>query len=159
MVWCKDRKSRILAFACVGALVASLSVVWNQSSGQDSKADSAKESAEAPKVDDAAKAPDEPGEAAAADAAASTTPDGLNKTLPATSHALDTIWVMVTGFLVMWMQAGFALVETGLTRAKNAVNICMKNLLDYCFGALRTGLSALASCSPTAAAPTTTGAG
>jgi Amt family ammonium transporter len=34
------------------------------------------------------------------------------------------------------MQAGFALVETGLTRAKNAVNICMKNLLDYCFGSL-----------------------
>jgi Amt family ammonium transporter len=43
---------------------------------------------------------------------------------------------MVAGFLVMWMQAGFALVETGLTRAKNAVNICMKNLLDYCFGTL-----------------------
>lgn len=41
---------------------------------------------------------------------------------------------MMAGFLVMWMQAGFALVETGLTRAKNAVNICMKNLLDYCFG-------------------------
>jgi Amt family ammonium transporter len=52
------------------------------------------------------------------------------------SIALDTVWVMVAGFLVMWMQAGFALVETGLTRAKNAVNICMKNLLDYCFGTL-----------------------
>src|SRR6185312_14392371 len=83
-------------------------------------------------------APNEPGEAAAQDAAASTatTPDGLNKTLPATSHALDTIWVMMAGFLVMWMQAGFALVETGLTRAKNAVNICMKDLLDYCFGSI-----------------------
>lgn len=50
--------------------------------------------------------------------------------------ALDTVWVMLTGFLVMWMQAGFALVETGLTRAKNAVNICMKNLLDFCFGSI-----------------------
>lgn len=48
--------------------------------------------------------------------------------------ALDTVWVMVAGFLVMWMQAGFALVETGLTRAKNATNICMKNLIDFCFG-------------------------
>lgn len=49
---------------------------------------------------------------------------------------LDSIWVLITGFLVMWMQAGFALVETGLTRAKNATNICMKNLLDYCFGSV-----------------------
>lgn len=50
--------------------------------------------------------------------------------------AIDTIWVLLAGCLVMWMQAGFALVETGLTRAKNAVNICMKNLLDFCFGAV-----------------------
>src|SRR4029079_1706770 len=81
--------------------------------------------------------PNEPGEVAAQDASSTAAaPGGVNKTLPATSHALDTIWVMLTGFLVMWMQAGFALVETGLTRAKNAVNICMKNLLDYCFGSL-----------------------
>ncbi len=72
--------------------------------------------------------------AAAADAAPSV--DGFNKTLTATSNALDTVWVMMAGFLVMWMQAGFALVETGLTRAKNAVNICMKNLLDFCFGSI-----------------------
>ncbi len=50
--------------------------------------------------------------------------------------AIDTIWVLIAGCLVMWMQAGFALVETGLTRAKNAVNICMKNLLDFCFGSV-----------------------
>ncbi len=43
---------------------------------------------------------------------------------------------MVAAFLVMWMQAGFCLVEAGLTRAKNAVNICMKNLLDFSFGTL-----------------------
>jgi Amt family ammonium transporter len=75
-----------------------------------------------------------PAEAPAEEAAAE--PEGLNKTLGSTSFALDTIWVMVTAFLVMWMQAGFCLVETGLTRAKNAVNICMKNLLDFCFGSL-----------------------
>ncbi len=49
---------------------------------------------------------------------------------------LDTVWVLVTAFLVMWMQAGFAMVETGFTRAKNAVNILMKNLLDFSFGSL-----------------------
>jgi ammonium transporter, Amt family len=54
----------------------------------------------------------------------------------ANTLAIDTVWVLITAFLVMWMQAGFALVETGLTRAKNAVNICMKNLLDYSFGSI-----------------------
>jgi Amt family ammonium transporter len=44
---------------------------------------------------------------------------------------LDTLWVLLAAFLVFFMQAGFALVETGLTRAKNAVNICMKNLFDF----------------------------
>jgi ammonium transporter, Amt family len=53
-----------------------------------------------------------------------------------TAVALDTFWVLLCGFLVMWMQAGFGLVESGLTRAKNAVNICMKNLLDFCFGSV-----------------------
>ena len=76
-------------------------------------------------------------EPAAEEATAETpAPDGFNKELTTASNALDTVWVLITAFLVMWMQAGFALVETGLTRAKNAVNICMKNLLDYCFGTL-----------------------
>lgn len=48
----------------------------------------------------------------------------------------DIIWLCLTAFLVFFMQAGFAMVETGLTRAKNAVNIMMKNLLDFSFGAL-----------------------
>ncbi len=47
---------------------------------------------------------------------------------------LDTIWVMVTAFLVFWMQAGFAYVEGGLTRSKNTNNIMMKNLMDFCIG-------------------------
>lgn len=46
----------------------------------------------------------------------------------------DTIWVLVCTALVFFMQAGFAMVETGLTRAKNAGNIIMKNLMDYCLG-------------------------
>jgi Amt family ammonium transporter len=73
---------------------------------------------------------------AAEEATAAPAPEGFNKDVGSTSMALDTVWVMVAAFLVMWMQAGFALVETGLTRAKNAVNICMKNLLDYCFGSI-----------------------
>jgi Amt family ammonium transporter len=48
----------------------------------------------------------------------------------------NTLWLLITGFLVFFMQAGFALVECGLTRAKNSVNIMMKNLLDFSFGAL-----------------------
>ncbi|HTU25359.1 MAG TPA: ammonium transporter [Pirellulales bacterium] len=75
-------------------------------------------------------------EEAAAAATATAEPPGFNKNLDMLSVGLDTVWVMIGGFLVMWMQAGFALVETGLTRAKNAVNICMKNLLDYCFGSI-----------------------
>ncbi|MBI4468509.1 MAG: ammonium transporter [Acidobacteria bacterium] len=51
------------------------------------------------------------------------------------SHA-DFAWTLVAAFLVFIMQAGFAMVETGLTRAKNAVNICMKNLMDFCAGSL-----------------------
>jgi ammonium transporter, Amt family len=136
MKWCKDRKTRILAFACVSAVLASLCTAWNHSAAQDSKSDAPAAAADAPKSD-TPKATDEPGEAAAKDAAApSAEAKGLNETLPAISHALDTVWVLVTAFLVMWMQAGFALVETGLTRAKNAVNICMKNLLDFCFGSV-----------------------
>lgn len=48
----------------------------------------------------------------------------------------DVIWLCLTAFLVFFMQAGFAMVETGLTRAKNAVNVMMKNLMDFSFGAV-----------------------
>jgi Amt family ammonium transporter len=50
--------------------------------------------------------------------------------------ALDMVWLFCGAILVFVMQAGFALVEAGLTRAKNATNIIMKNLMDFCFGAL-----------------------
>ncbi|MBN1291694.1 MAG: ammonium transporter [Candidatus Latescibacteria bacterium] len=49
---------------------------------------------------------------------------------------LDLVWTSVAAFLVFFMQAGFALVETGFTRAKNACNIIMKNLLDFSIGSL-----------------------
>ena len=48
----------------------------------------------------------------------------------------DIIWLVIAGLLVFFMQAGFAMVEAGLTRAKNSSNIMMKNLMDFCLGAL-----------------------
>ena len=48
--------------------------------------------------------------------------------------AINTLWVLVGAALVFFMQAGFAMVETGFTRAKNAGNIIMKNLMDFCIG-------------------------
>lgn len=50
--------------------------------------------------------------------------------------AADTIWVLLAAILVFFMQAGFAMVETGLTRAKNAANIIMKNLMDFALGTI-----------------------
>lgn len=46
------------------------------------------------------------------------------------------VWTLIAAFLVFFMQAGFAMVETGLTRAKNAVNIMMKNLMDFVLGSV-----------------------
>ena len=48
--------------------------------------------------------------------------------------ALFGVWFLIGAALVFWMQAGFAMVETGFTRAKNAGNIIMKNLMDFCIG-------------------------
>lgn len=60
------------------------------------------------------------------------------KTLDATTTKTfaDLLWVMIAGFLVFFMQAGFALVETGFTRAKNVANIMMKNLMDFGLGTI-----------------------
>ena len=48
----------------------------------------------------------------------------------------DYVWTLVAAALVFFMQAGFALVEAGFTRAKNAINIMMKNLMDFSMGSL-----------------------
>lgn len=48
--------------------------------------------------------------------------------------AVNTVWVLVGAALVFFMQAGFCILESGLTRAKNAGNIIMKNLMDFCIG-------------------------
>jgi ammonium transporter, Amt family len=48
--------------------------------------------------------------------------------------AINMIWLLITGFLVMFMQAGFAMVETGLTRAKNAAHTMSMNMMVYALG-------------------------
>lgn len=50
--------------------------------------------------------------------------------------SVDTIWILLGAVLVFFMQAGFAMVETGFTRAKNAGNIIMKNLMDFALGTI-----------------------
>lgn len=50
--------------------------------------------------------------------------------------SIDTLWVLLGTVLVFFMQAGFCMVETGFTRAKNAGNIIMKNLMDFALGTL-----------------------
>jgi len=55
---------------------------------------------------------------------------------PDTQTNLNFVWTVLAAVLVFFMQAGFALLETGLTRAKNAVNIIMKNMMDVAAGCL-----------------------
>lgn len=50
--------------------------------------------------------------------------------------SLDSVWVVMGGILVFFMQAGFALVESGSVRSKNTVNVLMKNYMDACLGGL-----------------------
>lgn len=50
--------------------------------------------------------------------------------------SVDTMWVLLGAVLVFFMQAGFAMVETGFTRVKNAGNIIMKNLMDFSLGSI-----------------------
>ncbi len=64
-------------------------------------------------------------------------------TVPATAESVETIqtnlnivWTCLAAFLVFFMQPGFAMVEAGFTRAKNAVNILMKNLMDFSVGSV-----------------------
>lgn len=49
---------------------------------------------------------------------------------------MNIVWTCIAAFMVFFMQAGFAMVETGFTRAKNAVNIIMKNLMDFSVGSI-----------------------
>ena len=58
----------------------------------------------------------------------------MQEILSAVDAELFGVWFLIGAALVFWMQAGFAMVETGFTRAKNSGNIIMKNLMDFCIG-------------------------
>ena len=58
----------------------------------------------------------------------------LMEAIKSVSSDLWGVWFLLGAALVFWMQAGFAMVETGFTRAKNTGNIIMKNLMDFCIG-------------------------
>ena len=60
----------------------------------------------------------------------------LESVLNSTSSLVFGVWFLIGAAWVFWMQAGFAMVETGFTRAKNAGNILMKNLMDFCIGTI-----------------------
>jgi len=64
------------------------------------------------------------------------TPEVFAQDTEPSYNGLSTLWIMLTSFLVFFMQAGFGMVEAGLIRAKNAANILMKNLMDFCFASL-----------------------
>ena len=66
-----------------------------------------------------------------AEAAAPLTLEGVQKNVEGMQLNLNIVWTCVAAFLVFFMQAGFAMVESGLTRAKNSCNIMMKNLMDF----------------------------
>ena len=62
--------------------------------------------------------------------------DTLSQTAQGIATSIDTLWVLIAAALVFFMQAGFALVESGFTRQKNTVNIMTKNLIDFALGSL-----------------------
>src|SRR5512132_4629035 len=69
-------------------------------------------------------------------AAAGTKIDSVATQTAANSTSINFVWTLVAGFLVMFMQAGFALVETGFTRAKNASHTITMNFMVYAIGML-----------------------
>lgn len=69
-------------------------------------------------------------------AVTSVSPDALKALEETMQNHINIVWTCVAAFLVFFMQAGFAAVEAGFTRAKNTVNIMMKNLMDFSIGTL-----------------------
>ena len=63
-------------------------------------------------------------------------PGLAEETLAAQKLQMDTVWLATASALVFFMQAGFALLESGMSRAKNCVNVVMKNYLDVCLGSI-----------------------
>ena len=56
--------------------------------------------------------------------------------MPANPPFVDLLWVLVSAALVMLMQGGFCFLESGMARAKNSINVAIKNLVDFCAASL-----------------------
>lgn len=69
-------------------------------------------------------------------AASATAADPATSSIQEIRISLDSVWVILGGILVFFMQAGFALIESGSVRSKNTVNVLMKNYMDTCLGGL-----------------------
>jgi hypothetical protein len=52
------------------------------------------------------------------------------------TYIINTVWVLTATILIFFMQAGFAMLESGFARAKNAGNIIMKNVMDFAVGSI-----------------------
>jgi Amt family ammonium transporter len=93
-----------------------------------------------PPAEAAAAAPAEEAAPAAEAAAPAEAPaEEVTYSVPDTteiSYSIDSLFLFISAVLVIFMQAGFALVEIGLNSAKNAVNILFKNSIDFCIGVL-----------------------
>jgi ammonium transporter, Amt family len=128
--------------------------IWSEANGQTPEAKSAETPKEAPK--EAAPADDAKPDSSGANTQDLSAVDGYKKldpkkldpeTIAANQElfaggigknrsAINMMWTLITGFLVMFMQAGFALVETGLTRAKNVAHTMAMNVFIYAIGVL-----------------------
>ena len=58
------------------------------------------------------------------------------KVVSGVAHSVDTLWVLICTVLVLLMQAGFSCLESGLVRAKNSINVAVKNVIDFCIAGL-----------------------
>src|SRR5262245_1755972 len=116
------RSSSFCALMCVQALaVAGVLLLSGPAWAQDAAA------ADTPAAAPAEAAPAAPAEAAPAEAAAASSgPTGAEIKV-----MLDTVWVLIAAFLVFFMNLGFATVESGMCRSKNAVNILSKNFIVF----------------------------
>ena len=104
-----------------------------ESAATEPAAAPAEPAAAEPAAAEPAAAPEVAAPAAAPDPFA---PENLGGTVSNLTNYINWFWTCMAAFLVFFMQAGFALVEAGLTRAKNVVNIMMKNFMDFVFGSI-----------------------
>lgn len=116
------RRGGLILLLLMGGLLVSQSAFANEPA------------AEASKIEQVATPEAEP--EPTAEAEEELTLDSVNTSIGTVVLEVGLLWTCIAAFLVFFMQAGFALVEAGFTRSKNAVNIIMKNLMDFSIGSI-----------------------